>query len=155
MTFFPTYYVFQDLSTRKTIGSGCLINEVYQLDQLPPKAVAFHVSNEVFQWHCQLGHAHVCLLHLMGFSITSVSKLVSSLWARQTLKVVIFLESISVIVVLFPLYILIFEVLVTFLVLKDTYIFWVFVLKMGLYKNHLVFLHHNRMVLLNAKIDIF
>lgn len=31
VTFFHTYYVFQDLSTRKTIGNRHLVNGVYQL----------------------------------------------------------------------------------------------------------------------------
>lgn len=33
VTSFPTYCVFQDLSTKKTIGSGHLVNGVYQLDK--------------------------------------------------------------------------------------------------------------------------
>lgn len=49
VTFFTTYYVFHDHSMKKMIGNGCLVIGFYQLDQLPPKVVAYHASNEMFQ----------------------------------------------------------------------------------------------------------
>ena len=57
VTFYPTHCVFQDLCTKKTIGSGQVINGVYHLDSSPPLAsVALSSSNSTFQWHYCLGH---------------------------------------------------------------------------------------------------
>ena len=76
VTFYPTHYVFQDLCTKKTIGSGQVINGVYHLDSSPPLAsAAFSSSNSTFQWHYRLGHPPIQLLQQLGLSPTSESRL--------------------------------------------------------------------------------
>lgn len=63
LTFFPSYYVFQDIATKRTIGLEHENDGLYILDFNPPVAtsvikrnITLSTSNELFTWHCQLGH---------------------------------------------------------------------------------------------------
>ncbi|KAK4406265.1 Retrovirus-related Pol polyprotein from transposon RE2 [Sesamum angolense] len=57
VTFFPSYCVFQDLQTRRTIGGGHERGGLYFLNTSPPiDARALSASVSPLQWHCHLGH---------------------------------------------------------------------------------------------------
>ncbi|KAK4395796.1 hypothetical protein Sango_1733900 [Sesamum angolense] len=57
VTFFPSYCVFQDLQTRRTIGGGHERGGLYFLNTFPPiEARALSASVSPLQWHCRLGH---------------------------------------------------------------------------------------------------
>ncbi|KAL0405896.1 UNVERIFIED_CONTAM: Retrovirus-related Pol polyprotein from transposon RE2 [Sesamum latifolium] len=57
VTFFPSYCVFQDLQTRRTIGGGHEHGGLYFLDKsTPADARALFASVSPLQWHCRLGH---------------------------------------------------------------------------------------------------
>ncbi|KAK4386771.1 Retrovirus-related Pol polyprotein from transposon RE2 [Sesamum angolense] len=58
VTFFPSYCVFQDLQTRRTIGGGHERGGLYFLNTSPPiDARALSASVSPLQWHCRLGHS--------------------------------------------------------------------------------------------------
>ncbi|KAL0313438.1 UNVERIFIED_CONTAM: hypothetical protein Sradi_5743100 [Sesamum radiatum] len=57
VTFFPSYCVFQDLQTRRTIGGGHERGGLYFLDKsTPADARALSAFVSPLQWHCRLGH---------------------------------------------------------------------------------------------------
>ncbi|KAK4380940.1 Retrovirus-related Pol polyprotein from transposon RE2 [Sesamum angolense] len=57
VTFFPSYYVFQDLQTWRTIGGGHERGGLYFLNTSPPNdGRALSASVSPLQWHCRLGH---------------------------------------------------------------------------------------------------
>lgn len=59
VTFFPSYYVLQDMVTKRTIGLGCEKDDLYILDSNPLVAtsgikrnITSSTSDELFTWHC-------------------------------------------------------------------------------------------------------
>ncbi|KAL0453801.1 UNVERIFIED_CONTAM: Retrovirus-related Pol polyprotein from transposon RE2 [Sesamum latifolium] len=77
VTFFPSYCVFQDLQTKKTIGGGYERDSLYYLDTTttPVSARALSASISPFQWHCCLGHPSLAKLKQLLPLESSVSKL--------------------------------------------------------------------------------
>ncbi|KAK4387234.1 Retrovirus-related Pol polyprotein from transposon RE2 [Sesamum angolense] len=60
---FPSYCVFQDLQTQRTIGGGHERGGLYFLDTSPPiDARALFASVSPLQWHCRLGHPSLPIL---------------------------------------------------------------------------------------------
>ncbi|KAL0358151.1 UNVERIFIED_CONTAM: hypothetical protein Scaly_1500800 [Sesamum calycinum] len=58
VTLFPSYCVFQDLQTQRTIGGGHERGGRYFLNTSPPiDARALSASVSPLQWHCRLGHS--------------------------------------------------------------------------------------------------
>ncbi|XP_028094612.1 cysteine--tRNA ligase, chloroplastic/mitochondrial isoform X3 [Camellia sinensis] len=70
------FYVYQDLITRRTIGSGSAENGLYFLDQ--PNKLAYHsiqfltTKEDLWRWHWRLGHPSFHLLrHLFPSVFTN------------------------------------------------------------------------------------
>ncbi|KAL0336490.1 UNVERIFIED_CONTAM: Retrovirus-related Pol polyprotein from transposon RE2 [Sesamum radiatum] len=58
VTLFPSYCVFQDLQTQRTIGGGHERGGLYFLNTSPPiDARVLSASVSPLQWHCHLGHS--------------------------------------------------------------------------------------------------
>ena len=55
-SFFPDYCLFQDLMTKKIIGTGHETGGLYILDTQIPKSVACTGVVTPFEAHCRLGH---------------------------------------------------------------------------------------------------
>ena len=67
ITFFPSHCVFQDLSTRKTIGGGHEENGLYLLNTQDTPSTYFSESHSdrTFLWHARLGHLPLSTMSVM------------------------------------------------------------------------------------------
>ena len=72
VTFYPSYCVFQDLSSKKMIGGGREQNGLYYLQPLPPQNDFVALSKvSPHQWHCRLGHPSLQSLQLVFLLLNS------------------------------------------------------------------------------------
>ncbi|KAM0021853.1 hypothetical protein Hdeb2414_s0023g00621861 [Helianthus debilis subsp. tardiflorus] len=55
VTFFPSFFVMQDLRSRRLIGAGRCKDGLYRMGMLSTKRKAMVVTSEL--WHKRLGHA--------------------------------------------------------------------------------------------------
>ena len=66
--FYPSYCIFQDLSTKRTIGSGRVERGLYVLDGDVSGPLAHHTivsankAEDIYLWHRRLGHPSFSLL---------------------------------------------------------------------------------------------
>jgi len=74
VTFFPSYCIFQDLVTRKTIGTGRESNGLYAME-LASDQVACISTVSALESHCRLGHPSLPVLKLLVPSLGSLSSL--------------------------------------------------------------------------------
>ena len=72
VTFYPDYYVLQDLSTRKTISKGSVNGGIYQLDSASIPA-ALVKETDVLDVHYRLGHPSLFMLQPLFPRFRSVS----------------------------------------------------------------------------------
>lgn len=66
ISFFPSYYLFQDLLIKKIIGEGYESSSLYILDTQAPRFVACSSTLSPFKAHCPLGHPSLHLLKKSG-----------------------------------------------------------------------------------------
>ena len=74
-SFFPDYCLFQDLITKKIIGTGHETGGLYILDTQIPKSVACTGVVTPFEAHCRLGHPSFPILKRLCPQFSSMSSL--------------------------------------------------------------------------------
>ena len=62
ISFFPDFYLLQDLMTKQIIGRGCESGGLYIIDPTVPKPIACFAITTLFETHCQSGHPSLPLL---------------------------------------------------------------------------------------------
>ncbi|KAF5784023.1 putative RNA-directed DNA polymerase [Helianthus annuus] len=65
VTFFPDFFIMQDLSSRKLIGTGKCQQGLYRMRMVGRERMAMAVGNDV--WHRHLGHASHSKLSFLDF----------------------------------------------------------------------------------------
>ena len=99
VTFFPSYHVFQDLTTERRIGSGHERGDMYYLDDgVSPTGLVADQPDPIRPWHWRLGHLSLQKLQSV-ISIESSFCTLGCLVRRASIIVSLFrVESITVVV---------------------------------------------------------
>ena len=75
ISFFPDFYLFQDLMTKQIIGRGRESRGLYILDPTVPIPIACSRVTTPFETHCRLGHLSLPLLRKLCLQFSSLLSL--------------------------------------------------------------------------------